>query len=109
MSEDKVNQDDIKAEDTKQENNDSTEEINESSKVEKKPDKKALEKERKDIITKMLRIQKEFMELEREKGVTEKDIHHNPQGIVKEYKEEHEKLANRLVDIAHALKGSIRT
>ena len=57
----------------------------------------------------MLRIQKEFMALEREKGVTEKDIHHNPQGIVKEYKEEHEKLANRLVDIAHALKGSIRT
>ena len=57
----------------------------------------------------MLRIQKEFMELERSKGVTEKDIHHNPQGIVKEYKEEHEKLANRLVDIAHELKGSIRT
>jgi len=75
----------------------------------KKPDKRALEKERKEIISKMLRIQKEFMALEREKGVTEKDIHHNPQGIVKEYKEEHEKLANRLVDIAHALKGSIRT
>ena len=33
----------------------------------------------------MLRIQKEFMQLEREKGVTERDIHHNPQGIVKEY------------------------
>jgi hypothetical protein len=49
------------------------------------------------------------MELEREKGVTEKDIHHNPKGIVKEYKEEHEKLANRLVDIAHQIKGSIRT
>ena len=87
-------------------------EITEDSKEEpkeKKPDKKALEKERKEIIQKMLRIQKEFMELERSKGVTEKDIHHNPQGIVKEYKEEHEKLANRLVDIAHALKGSIRT
>tara|TARA_B100000927_G_C16467522_1_gene470275 strand:+ start:917 stop:1234 length:318 start_codon:yes stop_codon:yes gene_type:complete len=87
-------------------------EITEDSKEEPKetkPDKKALEKERKEIIQKMLRIQKEFMELERSKGVTEKDIHHNPQGIVKEYKEEHEKLANRLVDIAHALKGSIRT
>ena len=87
-------------------------EITEDSKEEPKetkPDKKALEKERKEIIQKMLRIQNEFMELERSKGVTEKDIHHNPQGIVKEYKEEHEKLANRLVDIAHALKGSIRT
>ena len=100
MSEE-VNQDDIKTEEAKQENKETPE-------VEK-PDKKALEKERKEIITKMLRIQKEFMELERKTGVTEKDIHHNPQGIVKEYKEEHEKLANRLVDIAHALKGSIRT
>ena len=101
MSEEEVNQDDIKTEEAEQENNETPE-------VEK-PDKKALEKERKEIITKMLRIQKEFMELERKTGVTEKDIHHNPQGIVKEYKEEHEKLANRLVDIAHALKGSIRT
>ncbi len=49
------------------------------------------------------------MELEREKGVTEKDIHHNPKGILKEYKEEHEKLANRLVNLAHQIKGSIRT
>ena len=49
------------------------------------------------------------MELERKKGVTEKDLHVNPVGILKEYKEEHEKLANRLVDIAHELKGSIRT
>ena len=68
-----------------------------------------LQKERKEIIARILEIQKKFMELEREKGVTEKDIHHNPKGIVKEYKEEHEKLANRLVDIAHQIKGSIRT
>ena len=55
---------------------------------------KELQKERKEIIARILEIQKKFMELEREKGVTEKDIHHNPKGIVKEYKEEHEKLAN---------------
>jgi len=72
-------------------------------------DKKKLEEERKEIIKKLLKIQKEFMELERKKGVTEKDIHHNPTGIIKKYVEEHEKLANRLVDIAHELKGSIRT
>ena len=70
---------------------------------------KELQKERKEIIARILEIQKKFMELEREKGVTEKDIHHNPKGIVKEYKEEHENLANRLVDIAHQIKGSIRT
>ncbi|MBT3548358.1 MAG: hypothetical protein HOI56_05320 [Gammaproteobacteria bacterium] len=72
-------------------------------------DIKKLEEERKTIIATLLRIQKEFMELERSTGVTEKDIHLNPVGIVKEYKETHEKLANRLVDIAHELKGSIRT
>ena len=72
-------------------------------------DRKKLEAERKEIIEKILRIQKEFMELERQKGVTEKDIHVNTSGVLKEYKEEHEKLANRLVDIAHELKGSIRT
>ena len=70
---------------------------------------KKLEEERKTIIARLLKIQKEFMELERKQGVTEKDIHHNPVGIVKEYKEEHEKLADRLIDIAHELKGSIRT
>ena len=62
-------------------------------------DRKKLEAERKEIIEKILRIQKEFMELERQKGVTEKDLHVNPSGVLKEYKEEHEKLANRLVDI----------
>jgi predicted phage-related endonuclease len=47
---------------------------------------KELQKERKEIIARILEIQKKFMELEREKGVTEKDIHHNPKGIVKDYK-----------------------
>ena len=70
---------------------------------------KELQEERKQIITRLLEIQKNFMDLEREKGVTEKDIHHNPKGVIKEYKEEHEKLANRLVDLDHQIKGSIRT
>ena len=61
---------------------------------------KELQTERKEIITRMLDIQKRFMELERDKGVTEKDLHQNPKGVLKEYKEEHEKLANRLVDIS---------
>jgi len=70
---------------------------------------KELQEERKQIITRLLEIQKNFMDLEREKGVTEKDIHHNPKGVIKEYKEENEKIENRLVDIAHQIKGSIRT
>jgi len=70
---------------------------------------KELQEERKQIITRLLEIQKNFMDLEREKGVTKKYIHYNPKGVIKEYKEEHEKLANRLVDIAHQIKGSIRT
>ena len=37
----------------------------------------------------IIEIQKKFMELETQKGVTEKDIQLNPVGIHKEYKEEH--------------------
>ena len=72
-------------------------------------DMKKLGEEWKTISATLLRIQREFLELERKDGVTEKYIHHNPTGIIKEYVEQHEKLANRLVDIAHELKGSIRT
>ena len=61
---------------------------------------KELLEERKQIIARLLDIQKRFMDLEREKGVTEKDLHQNPKGVLKEYKEEHEKLANRLVDLS---------
>ena len=68
---------------------------------------KELQKKEKKLLQDF-RDSKEIQNL-KEKGVTEKDIHHNPKGIVKEYKEEHEKLANRLVDIAHQIKGSIRT
>ena len=48
---------------------------------------KELQEERKKIIARLLDIQKRFMDLEREKGVTEKDLHQNPKGILKEYKE----------------------
>ena len=44
---------------------------------------KELQIERKEIITRMLDIQKRFMELERYKGVTEKDLHQNPKGVLK--------------------------
>ncbi len=50
-------------------------------------DTKSLQSERKKIIARLLEIQKKFMELEREKGVTEKDLHVNPVVILKEYKE----------------------
>jgi hypothetical protein len=36
---------------------------------------KELQEERKKIIARLLDIQKRFMDLEREKGVTEKDLH----------------------------------
>ena len=94
--------------DTELEENKSEESAEEFRDISQLSDKE-IQDERKVIITRLLEIQKKFMELEREKGVTEKDIHHNPKGILKEYKEEHEKLANRLVNLAHQIKGSIRT
>ena len=70
---------------------------------------KELQKERKEIIARILEIQKKFMDLESKKGVTVIVFDLYPQGIVKVFKEVHEKLANILVDIAHQIKGSIRT
>ena len=56
---------------------------------------KELQKERKEIIARILEIQKKFMELEREKGVTEKDIHHNPKVSLKSIKKS---MKNLLID-----------
>ena len=43
---------------------------------------KELLEERNQIIARLLDIQKLFMDLEREKGVTEKDLHQNPKGVL---------------------------
>jgi len=61
------------------------------------------------IIKKMLEMQKKFSEYEHQNGVDPKDYWKAPEGHpLHGYREEYTKLANQLVDTAHAEKGSHR-
>lgn len=65
--------------------------------------------EKQAMIKKMIEMQQQFIEIEREKGVTMKDLYHEPEGFLGTYMEEYQDLATKLVDTAHDVKGSIRT
>ena len=65
--------------------------------------------EKQELITKMLEMQKKFMDFEHEKGVDMEDYFAAEEGHVLEgFRQEYMDLANKLVDKAHAEKGSHR-
>jgi hypothetical protein len=71
-------------------------------------DKEALIKEKNELIQKMLEMQKEFIDLEHEQGITGKDYWASQEGLLKDYRQQYMDMANRVVDIAHELVGSHR-
>ena len=71
-------------------------------------DKQALIKEKNELIQKMLEMQKEFIHLEHEQGITGKDYWASQEGLLKDYRQQYMDMANRVVDIAHELVGSHR-
>jgi len=68
-------------------------------------DKEALIREKKELINKM---QKKFIELEHEKGITGKDYYASKEGLLATYRQEYLDMANRVVDLAHEIVGSAR-
>ena len=65
--------------------------------------------EKQELITKMLEMQKKFMDFEHEKGVDMEDYFAAEEGhVLKGFRQEYMDLANKLVDMAHAEKGSQR-
>ena len=65
--------------------------------------------EKQELITKMLAMQKKFMDFDREKGVEMEDYFAAEEGhLLKGFRQEYMDLANKLVDMAHAEKGSHR-
>ncbi|MBK1645009.1 hypothetical protein CKO25_10170 [Thiocapsa imhoffii] len=68
----------------------------------------ALKQEKQDLINKMLEMQKQFIEHEREHGVTGKDYWAPSEGLLVGYRQEYMDMANRVVDIAHEIVGSSR-
>jgi hypothetical protein len=71
-------------------------------------DIEALKKEKQDLIDKMLEMQKQFIEYEHEHGVTGKDYWASQEGLLAGYRQEYMDMANRVVDLAHEIVGSVR-
>ena len=68
----------------------------------------ALKKEKQELIDKMLEMQKEFIEYEHQNGVSGKDYWASSEGLLSSYRQEYMDMANRVVDLAHAIVGSSR-
>ena len=65
--------------------------------------------EKQELITKMLEMQKKFMDFEHENGVEMEDYFVAEKGHMLEgFRQEYMDLANKLVDMAHTEKGSHR-
>ncbi len=65
--------------------------------------------EKQDIIKKLMDMQKKFIEYEHQNGVKQEDYLLAPEGHpLHHYKDEYQKLANQLVDMAHEEVGSHR-
>ncbi len=65
--------------------------------------------EKQELITKMLEMQKKFMDFEHENGVEMEDYFVAEKGhLLQGFRQEYMDLANKLVDMAHTEKGSHR-
>ena len=71
-------------------------------------DIEALKKEKQDLIDKMLDMQKQFIDLEHQNGISGKDYYYSQDGLLKDYREKYRDMAMRVVDISHEIVGSSR-
>ncbi len=68
----------------------------------------ALMQEKQELIRKMLEMQQKFIAIEHQKGVTLKDYYVGDDDFLRNYRHEYATMANRVVDLAHEIKGSKR-
>lgn len=71
-------------------------------------DKQALIDEKNKLIEEMLDMQKKFIDLEHEKGITGKDYYYSQDGLLADFREKYQEMANRVVDLSHEIVGSSR-
>ncbi len=65
--------------------------------------------DKQEMIKKMLEMQKKFIEYEHQQGVTQEEYFTAPEGhALHNFRQEYMELANKVVDAAHAEKGSHR-
>ncbi len=69
----------------------------------------ALVQEKNDLVNKMLDMQKKFVEYEHQHGVSGKDYYAPESGSELDgYRQEYAEIADRVVNLAHQIKGSHR-
>lgn len=68
----------------------------------------ALKREKQELIERMLDMQKQFIEFEHANGVSGKDYWAAEEGLLADYRHEYQEMANRVVDLAHQIVGSVR-
>jgi len=72
-------------------------------------DMQALVEEKTKLINQMLEMQKKFMDADQGDGIAPESYFAGDEGdFVGSYKEKYDKLATRLVDLAHQIVGSKR-
>ena len=71
-------------------------------------DVEALKTEKNALIAEMIDLQKQFMDIEHEKGVTGKDYFASTEGLLKDYRQVYAEKAMRVVELSHQIVGSER-
>ena len=65
--------------------------------------------EKQDIINRLLEMQAEFIKIEQSEGVTgAKYFDSDESSFMHKYRKEYEELSDKLINLAHAEKGSLR-
>ena len=69
-------------------------------------DIEALKAEKAALIAEMLDMQKQFIDLEHQNGITGKEYYFSQEGLLKDYREVYMQKAMRVVELSHQIVGS---
>jgi len=69
-------------------------------------DVEALKAEKAKLIAEMLEMQKQFIDLEHQNGISGKDYYYSNDGLLKDYRENYMQKAMRVVELSHQIVGS---
>lgn len=65
-----------------------------------------LKAEKAKLIAEMLDMQKQFIDVEHQKGISGKDYYYSHDGLLKDYREVYMQKAMRVVELSHKIVGS---
>ena len=69
-------------------------------------DIEALKAEKAKLIAEMLDLQKQFMDIEHQSGISGKAYYYSQDGLLKDYREVYSQKAMRVVELSHQIVGS---